>query len=152
MCYCISPICQGHTDLSVATVRFRSPSLFAPHRGRARRRAQFQRLRLLGLGEAHRLLKGGLALIKLVLGERAGKAVQFRIPHMLAGHPRCCLMRLNPGVVAFYVKCNVARLSPGLSMRSRLFDERLRAALGDCLMWFTRSLRWRRQWDTPLVT
>src|SRR4029453_4603120 len=67
-------------------VRFRPPPLFAPQPGETRRRAQFQRLRLLGLGDPDRLPKGGLTLIKLVFGEQysAGQAVQFRIPQMLA--------------------------------------------------------------------
>ena len=69
---------------------FGAPALFAPQSGKARGGAQLQRFRLLGLGDADRFLKRGLALVKLIFGEqhRTGHAVQFRIPHMLAGGAR----------------------------------------------------------------
>jgi hypothetical protein len=63
---------------------FGPPPLFAPQPGEARRGAQFQRLRLLGLRGADRLLQGGQALVELVFGEQhsPGKAMEFPIPHM----------------------------------------------------------------------
>jgi hypothetical protein len=45
------------------------------------------------LGDADRLLKGGLALVELVFGEQhgPGKPVQFGIPKMLAGGRGCVI-------------------------------------------------------------
>src|SRR6516165_9901987 len=56
---------------------FGTPALFAPQPREARGGAQFQRFRLLGLGDAERLLQGGLALVELVFGEQhsSGNAV-----------------------------------------------------------------------------
>ena len=66
-----------------------APALFAPQTGQARRRAQFQRFRLLGLRDADRLPKRGLALIELVFSDQhsPGNPVQFRIPDMLVPAP-----------------------------------------------------------------
>src|SRR6516165_6277202 len=66
---------------------FNAPALLAPQPREAQGGAQFERFRLLGLRDANRLLKRGLALVEPVFGEQhsSGKAVQFRIPLMLAG-------------------------------------------------------------------
>jgi hypothetical protein len=65
---------------------FPPPALLAPQPCKADGGAQFQRFRLLGLGDADRLLKGGLALVELVLGEQysPGKPVEFGFPPALA--------------------------------------------------------------------
>src|SRR6516164_186192 len=70
--------------------RLGPPALFAPQPSEIAGGAQFERFRLLGLGDADRLLKGGLALVALVFSEqhRSGKAVQFRVPLTLAGGVR----------------------------------------------------------------
>ena len=64
-----------------------APSRSAADRHRQRQAASRSGFRLLGLRDADRLLKGGLALVELFFGgeHSPGKAVRFRIPPMLAG-------------------------------------------------------------------